>query len=71
VTRCSRRCRAPTLSAARTLLGLTEGAGAGSWVAVVDASQLIAGIRRTPLAEISKNNLRMQHDAVAMKVTDL
>jgi HK97 family phage major capsid protein len=65
-------------SAAKTLLGLdvnmstqitlTGYAGAGSWAAAVDPTQLIVGVRRPPLLEISRD-VAFQSDAVALKIT--
>jgi HK97 family phage major capsid protein len=64
-------------SAARTLLGhpvhqstqitLVEGT-AGSWVAAVDPSQLIVGVRRAPQIEFSRD-AAFQSDSVVLKAT--
>lgn len=52
-----------------TQISLTEGAAtAGSWVAAVDSSQLVVGVRRAPLFEISRD-AAFQSDAIAIKVT--
>ncbi len=62
----------------RTLLGygvrtssqitLTEGAGAGSWVGLVDGSQLVVGVRRPATVEISRD-FKFDEDVIAMRAT--
>ena len=65
-------------TAARTLLGYsvrtssqittTEGAGAGSWVGLVDGSQLVVGVRRAPRVEISRD-VAFNRDVIALRAT--
>ncbi|WP_195210255.1 phage major capsid protein [Actinomarinicola tropica] len=65
-------------TAARSLLGysvrtssqitLTEGAGAGSWVGLVDGSQLVIGVRRAPRVEISRD-VAFDRDVIALRAT--
>ena len=64
--------------APRTLLGLpvhlstqitlTEGAGAGSWVAALDTSQVVIGIRRPARLEVSRD-VKFSSDQVAIRAT--
>ncbi len=65
-------------TAARTLLGysvrtssqitLTEGGGAGSWVGLIDGSQLVVGVRRAPVLEISRD-VGFDRDVIALRAT--
>ncbi len=51
-----------------TQITLTEGAGAGSWMAAIDPSQLIIGIRRAASVEVSRD-YKFGSDVVALRAT--